>query len=465
MILHNNTAQESVPRLLDNALDLFRLGKLQEAETLYHHILKLAPDCADGYHHLGVMALHIEQADTAIELIGHAISLKEDNEEYHHNYGVACQLLGQAEKATEAFRRAIDINGNYGQAWHQYALSKRFTSVCDEEVEQLEGLLHNCNVSEMDQMLMSFAVGKMLDDTGYYDRAFVHYDVGNALKRKMVQYNQDVHEGEITRTIETFNQDLFSKFTGAGSTSRLPAYIVGMPRSGTTLVEQIMSSHPQVQGAGELNLISDTRKTIDEIAQYPEGIKQFDASAICALADMVLEGLPGREQDAEFIIDKMPRNFLDLGLIALMFPKTKIIHCVRHPLDTIISIYFQLFTFGNAFAYSLDNIAHYYYQYQRLMAHWREQLPVMVLDVSYEDLIAEPELHSRRIIEFLGLDWEPACLHFHKTQRLIKTASNWQVRQKIYQGSKGRWRNYAQQLKGLVDEFNRVEDHHSSGSV
>jgi len=253
--------------------------------------------------------------------------------------------------------------------------------------------------------------------------------------------------------IATFGAEFFARTDRAGSQSELPVFIVGMPRSGTTLVEQILASHPMVHGAGELDYMRRIMQTLPERLGVQRPIPECAANIDTALAERIaeehLQHLREHSASALRITDKTPSNFLRLGLIALLFPKARIIHCQRDPLDTCLSCYFLRFGQGQAFAYDLDDLGRYYRDCARLMEHWRRVLPSPLLEVPYEALVADQEGWSRRLIAFLGLDWDDRCLAFYRSERQVKTASVWQVRQPVYASSIGRWRRYAKHLGPL----------------
>ncbi len=241
----------------------------------------------------------------------------------------------------------------------------------------------------------------------------------------------------------------------------MPVFIVGMPRSGTTLVEQIISAHPAAYGAGELPDIIGLVRALPGFLRnnrepYPECVGELNENAEFALSERYLEKIRLSPGDPERVTDKMPHNFLHVGLIALLFPNARIIHCTRNPVDTCLSCYFQDFMGRHTYAYNLEDLGYYYGEYRRLMAHWREVLPMQFMDVNYEELTANAEANSRRIIEHVGLPWDERCLEFYKTGRNVATASYDQVRQPIYRKSVERWRNYEQHISPLLSSLEQA---------
>jgi len=258
--------------------------------------------------------------------------------------------------------------------------------------------------------------------------------------------------------MQVFTRDFIEKNKFLGSDSEVPVFIVGMPRSGTTLTEQIISSHPQVMGAGEVVFWGRAPDaipyTLGSMNEYPECVTEMSVPKAKGIADKYLElirKIVGPDTQSQRITDKMPHNFVHLGLIAMLFPNARIIHCKRDVMDNCLSIFFQNFGGAHPYAYDLINLGHHHLEYQRLMAHWHEALPGRIFDLNYEDVITAPEYWSRRLIEHVGLEWDDACLSPHRLERTVKTASHWQVRQPIYKTSVQRWKNYEPHLGPLKE--------------
>lgn len=312
---------------------------------------------------------------------------------------------------------------------------------------------------------LHFALGRLLDRRDDIDGAFRHYHAGNRIKAALAPFDAAAHAAYTDRLIEIFDQRFFAERAGFGSPSERPVFIVGMPRSGSTLVEQILSCHPDVTAAGEHDemrrIARRLPEAVESTARFPDCVAAITPDIAAGLAAAYLASLerldppPG---DARRVADKMLGNFLRLGLIALMFPNARVIHCRRDPLDTALSCYVQSFERGMRFTYDLAHLGIAYRHYERLMAHWRRALPLAMLDVQYEALVADQEGTSRQIVDFCGLDWDPCCLAFHEKERQVRTASFWQVRQPLYASSVGRWRRYEAHLGPLIEalegEFN-----------
>jgi hypothetical protein len=300
-----------------------------------------------------------------------------------------------------------------------------------------------------------FALGKALDESGRYDEAFAHYAEANSLVKR---FRASVGDRYDPRAVHRLNDQMFEVFTpnyfeqrrGWGEPSELPVFIVGMPRSGTTLVQQIAASHSLVHGAGELGDIADIAKTFGG-SDVRSAALGWDRDSVKAVAQRHIQRLQALRGNAPRVIDKAPSNVHHLGLIALLFPSARVIFCRRDARDTCLSCYFQWFARGNTFSFDLAHCGHEYLATDRLMNHWRRTLPLAMLDVQYEELVADLEGRSRRLLDFLSLPWEPACLEFHRTETTILTSSSWQVRQPIYQSSVGRWRHYERHLRPLLE--------------
>ncbi|MCZ6912502.1 MAG: sulfotransferase, partial [Proteobacteria bacterium] len=259
------------------------------------------------------------------------------------------------------------------------------------------------------------------------------------------------HQDLVGRIITTFDREFFDSFGPRGSQSEQPVFIVGMPRSGTSLVEQVLASHPRVNGAGELRFIEQASRT--PVGLYPDSVSTLDARALEAAAEEYLKQLRDRGGNIRHITDKYPANFLHIGFIRLLFPRASIIHCRRNPVDTCLSIYFQDFATANLYANRLEDIGAYYQCYQRLMEHWTDLGTDRLLTIDYEDLTADLEGQVRTMIEWLGLEWDPACLDYTGNPRAVSTLSRWQVRQPVYQSSVERWRRYEKHLGALLELF------------
>lgn len=307
------------------------------------------------------------------------------------------------------------------------------------------------DIPEDERIELYFALGKANDDIGDVPRAFSFYSRGNALKNARCAYTPAAMETYVDELIDTFTPAFFADRAGWGDPSERPVFIVGLPRSGTTLVEQILSSHPQVAGGDELPDFNQIERLLHRRIGYPRGMARAEREAVMSFAPGYLAQLHRIDAKAVRVTDKLPGNVLRLGLIALMFPKARFIRCRRDPVDTCLSIYFQNFGGTHDYAYDLAALGHYHRQVDRLMTHWESVIPTPVLDVDYESVVADHEGQGRRMIAHLGLEWDDAMAAFHANKRMVTTASVWQVRQPIYTGSVQRWRKYEAHIGPLLD--------------
>jgi len=323
----------------------------------------------------------------------------------------------------------------------------------DPDILAMEELLDRPDLSAGKSMHLCFALGKAYQDVKNYERAFAYLSKGNQIKRGSINFDLATVQEACDRTIKEFSRELFAQNRAVGFNSELPIFILGMPRSGTTLVEQILASHPQVHGAGELPYLQQLAKALSRKLgrPFPEGVGKIDPGSWQGLGKNHVQAMRKIAPRARYITDKMPDNFWRVGTIHLMLPQAKIIHCVRNPADTCLSCYQKLFTQGQEFSYDLQDLGHYYQVYHRLMQHWQAVLPGPILEVRYEDVVANQDGKAREILAFCGIEWDDACLAFYQTDRPVMTASTAQVRQPIYTTSVERWRRYERQLAPLLE--------------
>jgi len=435
---------------------LHEQGRLNEAEASFRQALQFKPDNADTHTNLGNVLQDMDRLDEAEASFLKALQINPGHAEAHGNLGKALLDMGRLDEAEAGFRRALQIRPDYLKVRLSLA-SVRKVKADDENLAALVAAAEAAQDSatplpDEEAMLLHFALGKCYDDIGDHEKAFPHFLEGNRLKRATFNSNPDQTAQHIASIMRVFDQASMAKLRSGGDPSHLPIFILGMPRSGTTLVEQIISSYPGVHGAGELpDLKAIMRRDISG-AYFPDNLRLLDQAQLAARGAEYVAGLQRRAPAARRITDKMPANFLAVGLIHLMLPNARIIHVNRNPVDTCFSCFTQLFKDGQEFTYDLAELGRYYVGYARLMEHWRELLPAgAFLDVRYEDIVADQEAQSRRIIEYCGLEWSDACLDFHKNQRLVRTASAAQVRQPMYKSSVERWRPYEKSLGPLLD--------------
>jgi Sulfotransferase family len=349
------------------------------------------------------------------------------------------------EESAQAYRRAIAVKPDFAPSIRQLVGIKSHAPN-EREAAGLEMLLRDDGLPEETRAELYLALATAYELSGDFDKAWERLQAGNQIIHKKLGYNPDGNTRFVDRIIDTFGAEFFAKRKGWGDPSDLPVFILGMPRSGTTLVEQIICSHPQVYGAGELTRLHELSlalpQRLNRRLPCPEVARYFDRASAAGLSGDYLDYLRGLAPDALRVTDKMPFNYRLIGLIAVCLPNARIIHCMRDPLDTCISCYFAKFREALHFAYNMVDLGRYYRDYERLMAHWRDTVEMRWLDMLYDDLVASPEEKSRELIAFCGLDWDPRCLQFYENERAVFTASNWQVRQPIYQSSVARWQRY-----------------------
>jgi tetratricopeptide (TPR) repeat protein len=437
---------------------LIDLGKPDQAEANLRRAVALLPDFAIALHNLGTALIGLDRSDEAVAVIERAVALKPDLAGAHHNLGVALMELGQLSEAREAAERAVALAPTELSYLRQLGDVRRYEAG-DSYFTTLQTLANKeAALSVNDRIYLRFALAKAHADIGRPEEEFQQLLAGNALKRSQIDYDEVAMLSEIDRTQRVFTSEFIRVSEGSGEPSPKPVFIIGMPRSGTTLVEQILASHPDVRGAGELTLferaMSDVRSAMHQAPAYPEIALQMSGTHFRELGARYLAGISQLAPSASHVTDKMPTNFLFAGLIHLALPRATIIHTVRDPVDTCISCFSRLFTEVNFQTYDLAELGRYYRHYQALMAHWHRVLPAgRILDVSYEETVADLEGAARRILTHCGLAWDPRCLDFHLTERVVRTASATQVRQPIYRSSVGRWRAYESLLGPLFAEL------------
>jgi tetratricopeptide (TPR) repeat protein len=345
---------------------------------------------------------------------------------------------GRFEEAIACFERAIELAPGEAIAYHRLLSSRKVGEAERPWIARIESRLQAADVPGEQGMLFHFAAGKAQDDLGEYEAAMRHFDAGNQLRRKMhAPLDRARVEEQMDRLIARFTRDFFASHAPLGSRDETPVLVLGLPRSGTTLIERIISSHPEVAGGGELDYWEEHGPAWVDAPdeRLAEGVEKLRAG--------YLEVLRGIGPDAARVTDKMPFNFVWLGLVHRVLPGARVVHCRRNPVDTCLSLYTTYLNRVLDYATDRADLVWYFRQYLRLMEHWRTVLPAdRFLDVDYEDPIAKPEDTARRLVAFCGLEWDPACLQPERNPDAVKTASSWQVRQPVYRGSVERWRHY-----------------------
>ena len=429
------------------------------AEALLDHrkAVELAPLDAKVHLEMSKALSAIGDIEGAEACCRRALELDPNSPYAWECLGTAMQTNGRFPEAAIAFQKSLDMQPD---AFVAMAFGAMIQRADRDDIERATTMRDDPKLSPYEKVSAGFALGKMLDEAERYDDAFAAYAQANALCKKLSEdHGQRFDIGELREkvdaAIDTFTPDFFRERSGWGEPSQLPVFIVGMPRSGTSLVEQIASSHSKVFGAGERFDVSmlHSRLASTERGDSPQS---WTRPEIAAEAQSHLRNLARLGASAERVIDKMPGNLIDLGLIAMLFPQARIIICERDARDTCLSCYFQQFAKHHVlFSYDLADCGRQFNEYERLTAHWRTAFPLRMLCMNYEELVADLQGQSRRLIDFLNLPWEPACLRFHENQRPVLTRSVWQVRQPIFTRSVGRWKHYEKHLApllGVLDE-------------
>ncbi|MCH8058677.1 MAG: sulfotransferase, partial [Proteobacteria bacterium] len=358
------------------------------------------------------------------------------------------------DKAIAAYRQAISLQPSFGDAYWSLANLKTFRFDADD-IEAMRKEIDKNTCKREDYFHLCFALGKALEDRRQYDESFHCYRLGNNLKKKLEGYNADKTEERTRRMRGICSYEFLSASSGKGDPAPDPIFIVGLPRSGSTLLEQILASHSQVDGTKELVYIPAIVRRLggkvkkSKISRYPDILAEMNPSRLRELGQEYMDRSRIQRADAPFFIDKMPNNFMHIGLIHLILPNAKIIDARRHPMAACFSSYTQLFARGQSFTYGLSNIGRYYRNYVDMMDHWDLVLPGKVLRVHYERVVSDIETQVRRMLDHCGLEFEEGCLQFHQTQRAVRTASSEQVRQPIYTAALEHWRNYETHLNEL----------------
>jgi tetratricopeptide (TPR) repeat protein len=433
------------------------LARVDEAVDFFRRAVRVQPDYVEAHVSLGNALMDLLQIDAAVEAYQQALRLNPDDARAHNNLAEAYLDLGDPQQAQTQFREAIRLNPAFIRPLLHLA-ANGFYSAAEPGIEQIKSRLTDQRVSRDAASQLHFILGYVQDRAGDTDDAFEHFRRGNALRRSILKQNGTAFDAEINaqvtdRLIGFFTPEFFERTRGLGLETEVPVFIVGMPRSGSTLVEQILSQHSQVHGAGEikdvLRLVTDLSTRFGGTDKYPECLEGLNVATAHELGQSHVQSLTRRDSSAARITDKMLDNFFHLGLLATLFPKSRAIHCLRDPRDVCLSCYFQFFK-GLRFTWDLEDLGHCYRDYKRLMDHWKTVLPIPILEVVYEDVVGDLEPACRRIVEFCGLEWEERCLRFHENERMVRTMSRVQVRQPLYKSSVGRWRRYEKHLEPLL---------------
>ena len=440
---------------------LIRLGKFKSAEQQVERLLKEQPSNTSFKVSKASVLTGLGNIQQAITLFKEAIAEDQNNAGFHLQLGHALKATGEIEQAISAYQKAYQITPSYGDAFWSLANTKTYR-FSEAEIKQMQTHRANENLAITDKIQLHFATGKAFEDQQNYQQAFLAYQQGNALHHAHNGFDISKVEQQIQEQIKYCTSELFNKRGNLGLNAPDPIFIVGLPRAGSTLLEQILASHSQVEGTMELHNIlglasrlqgRNQQKSALE-SQYPKNLHDIKPEYFKRFGQQFIDETRIYRDSSPLFIDKMPNNFLHIGLIRLILPNAKIIDARRSPLACCFSGYKQLFAEGQEFSYNLEDIGRYYQAYLTLMDHWNTVIPDFVLTVNHEDVVNDLAKQVKRILDFCGLDFEQSCVDFHKTKRNIKTPSSEQVRQPIYKNATEQWQHFEQYLSPLKQALN-----------
>lgn len=436
---------------------LLDLGRTKGALYACQRALRNKQDHVGALNLMGRILRDLEDLAGSVEYCRKALELRPDAPDVLNNLGISLLEIGDLDGAQEALSRAAELDPSSIATYINLASAKKFKQG-DPEIAVLEEAMNREGLSEEQRLSLHYSLGKAYDDIKDHHRAFDQFMAGAALKRKKLNYEEMPTLRLFDRIRHVFSPKLLEEQAGFGDPNLRPIFIVGMPRSGSTLIEQILASHPEIYGAGEVKYLHGGVLEVDKIfgsaVRYPELMHLIEHSQLQTIVDHYRDNLPKLPEGKTRITDKMLTNYYYVGLIYLLFPNARVIHCKRNAVDTCISCYSKMFREDMPYTYDLKEIAHYYRKYSELMDHWKNVLPKsFILEVKYEEVVGNLEEEARRIVAHCDLEWDAACLDFHKTERTVKTASVTQVRQPLYSSSVERWRNYGEKVQPLVTEL------------
>jgi tetratricopeptide (TPR) repeat protein len=430
---------------------LVRLGRLEEALTAVRYLERIEPNSPQTWVASASVATRLQRYEEALSAYARATQLAPAEPGLRLSAGHLQKTLGLRRDSEASYKAALALDPGFGEAWWSLADLKNYV-FGDAEVAAMQGLLDE-DPSREGAAQVNFALGRALEQRGDYERAFVHYAAGNGLRRRQQPFDIDRFERRSARIRAFFDAEFFESHRGSGDTSNAPIFIVGLPRSGSTLIEQILASHSRVEGTFELPNILGMVAQFDDLTAdrdgYPETVARAALPQLSALGRRYLEETSRLRSGRAHFTDKQPNNFSHVGLIHAILPRAIIIDARRHPMDACFSNFKQYFAEGQSFSYDLEVLGRYYGCYLDLMDHWEAVLPGRVIQVQYEELVGAPEPQIRRLLARCGLDFEAACLSFHATRRAVRTASAEQVRTPLYSSGVGYWERFGRQLEPL----------------
>lgn len=417
--------------------------------------LEIHPDAIDAMILKADAWTRLYDYDKAVAQLESALAKQPDHNPALSQLGLALKTMGNQSRAIEVFRQCIANDERYGEAYWALSDMKTF-SFDDQEVAKMQRIVAQPDLSDSQQVHFGYALGKALEHRKDYAQAFACYDKANRVQKQRLDYSSADNRAFTDQLIDTFTPELIHQLQLEPNPEVTPIFVVGLPRSGSTLQEQILASHSLVEGTQELPYIPRLAKGMhlasgaNSQRSFPLSILDAEKSQLMAMARQYLtQAETHRTQGKPYFIDKLPNNFSYVGLIAILFPNAKIINTIRHPMDNCLGCFKQLWAMGQHFTYDLEDLGHYYRDYHRLMQHWHHVLPGRVLDVYYEQVVDDLESHVHRLLDYCGLEFEESCLNFHETKRAVKTSSSEQVRKPIYRSALAYWKNFEEELTPL----------------
>ena len=423
---------------------------IKKAENYYKKAISLDKKISEPHNNLGNLYDYLDKVEDAIDCYKKAIDINPRFSYAHHNLGTAYVTIGKFNEAKKHFEESLKLNPNFTVTHRSLSRITKYTEN-DEHFMELKKIYSNTNIDDKEKRIeLGFALGKAYEDIKNFDKSFAHYKEANSLHRKKIDFSLKLEKEKFEEIKSTYNKKLFDKYKNSGSTDSSPIFIIGMPRSGTTLIEQILSSHSKVFGADELEFIPNLiEKNFGDknLRLFFEGIVNYDKDNFKKIGEEYIAKMKAISNNSKRATDKLPINFLFIGFIKLNLPKSKIVHCYRNAKDNCLSIFKNQFSSGKIkFAYDISEIVEYYNLYDDLMKYWTNFLPDFIYDIRYENLISNTETEIQNLLSNCDLDWSNDCLNFHNNKRPIKTASAVQARSKIYNSSIDSWKNYEKYL-------------------
>ena len=437
--------------------DMHNIG---DAITFFQHAIKINPSYTDALLGLANAFNLIGETDQALNMFKQAINVEPNNKYTYKEMGSFYKNQGELNKAIEYYQKAIAIDLTYTEAHRLKANSKKHTEY-DEDIHTMESLYNKKNLSNEQRVHICFGLRKAFEDIGEFEKSLDYTIEGNQLFRNSYEYSFKDDKMFFNNIKKVFSADFFDHYKNngkdIGNPDKTPIFVLGMPRSGTSLVEHILASHPQVFGAGELYELADLSKSNPDgpsKKSFPENILEFNIENFNDTGTQYIKQIRRYASNSTYIVDKMPHNFLRIGLIKAILPNTKIIHCVRNPMDNCLSIFKNYFSGTHKYAYDMTELGQYYNLYKELMEYWETTLPGFIYNINYEQLVSDQETQTINLIEFCGLPWDDSCLQFHKNKRKVGTASDAQVRRPMYKDSVQLWKKYGARLEPLEKALN-----------